>query len=112
MSFTLIELYSPREAWLSLDAKGRNEVFARIGEGMEEVLALGVEPVAFGTVDNAVPHAPDALFFGAWQVPDRAALDALVDGIAATGWHDYFRTVNAGGETVDLMAHLGQLAAA
>lgn len=112
MSFTLIELYSPRAAWLSLDAEGRNEVFARIGAGMGGVLAFGVEPIAFGAVDSAVPRAPDALFFGAWRAPDRAALDALVAGIATTGWHDYFETVNAGGETVDLTAHLGQLAAA
>jgi hypothetical protein len=44
-----------------------------------------------------------------WRCPDDAALDALVSGIAQSGWHDYFETVNAGGEATDLVGHLAQL---
>jgi hypothetical protein len=31
-----------------------------------------------------------------------AAMNALVSGIAASGWHDYFETINAAGPGVDL----------
>ncbi len=38
------------------------------------------------------------------------ALDMLIAGITATGWHDYFDTVNAAGAGTDLGGHLAQLA--
>jgi hypothetical protein len=50
-------------------------------------------------------------FFAIWRFPDNAALDALLQGIAACGWHDYFDTVNAAGPGTDLPGHLVQLAA-
>nr|WP_238379716.1 DUF6616 family protein [Celeribacter ethanolicus] len=44
-----------------------------------------------------------------WRCPDDAGLGALVSGIAQSRWHDYFETVNAGGEATDLTSHLAQL---
>jgi len=38
-------------------------------------------------------------------------MSALVSGIAASGWHDYFQTINATGPGIDLNGHLTQLAA-
>jgi hypothetical protein len=35
----------------------------------------------------------------------------LLEAIAATGWHDYFDTINAAGEATDMNTHLAQLAA-
>jgi hypothetical protein len=34
----------------------------------------------------------------------------LIAGITATGWHDYFDTINAAGAGTDLPGHLAQLA--
>lgn len=107
---TLIELYEPTSAWLALAQQERQSFFARIGAGMGDILARGVEPVAFGEMAGDVPHGAAQRFFAIWRAPDRNALDALIDGIAASGWHDYFATVNAAGSSVDLNAHLGQLA--
>ncbi|ACL60092.1 DUF6616 family protein [Methylobacterium nodulans] len=112
MHHMLIELYAPKPAWLRLDADARQAVFSRIGEGMGAILALGIEPLAFGEIAGDVANSAGQRFFAVWRAPDRSALDALVEGIAASGWHDYFETVNAAGEAVDLTAHLGQLAAA
>ncbi|WP_349627718.1 DUF6616 family protein [Rhodopseudomonas sp. BR0C11] len=75
------------------------------------LLALGIEPLAFGEVDAAAPYTAPQRFFAVWCAPDRASLDALLAGIAASGWHGYFATVNAAGAISDLAAHLGQLEA-
>ena len=57
-------------------------------------------PVAkpwLGEAEAAVVHAPSQRFFSLWRAPDASAIEALVQGIAASGWHDYFETVNATG---------------
>jgi hypothetical protein len=112
VNHTLIELYSPKPAWLALDAAARQTFFSRVGEGMGAILELGIEPLAFGEIANHVSRSAGQRFFAVWRAPNGQALDALVEGIAASGWHDYFETVNAAGETVDLAPHLGQLATA
>jgi len=64
-----------------------------------------------GETDAATLHAPSQKFFAIWRAPDAAAIAALASGIAASGWHDYFETINAVGPGVDLNSHLAQLAA-
>ncbi len=112
MTQILIELYEHKPAWLLLSMEERQAFFARIGTGMAELLALGIEPLAFGEREPALPHGADQRFFAVWRARDRPALDAMVAGIAASGWHDYFETVNAAGQSVDLTTHLSQLAMA
>lgn len=111
MAHYLAELYSPKPAWLALGPDGRRGFFETIGAGMGALSALGVEAVALGETDPAALHAPPQRFFAIWRAPDAAAMEALVSGIAASGWHDYFDTINATGRGTDLNGHLGQLAA-
>ncbi|MFV0473030.1 MAG: DUF6616 family protein [Pikeienuella sp.] len=107
----LAELYSPKPAWRALSADERRAFFDRIGQGMAGLLALGIEPLAFCATDGGKPHAGEAPFFALWRCPDEAALDALIGGIAQTGWHDYFETSNLAGAGEDIVTHLGRLAA-
>ncbi|WP_029076462.1 DUF6616 family protein [Kaistia adipata] len=108
----LAELYTPRPAWLALDQSGRAAFFNTIGAGMTPLAAHGIEMLAFGETDRSKPHAATEPFFAIWRFPDEAALDALLAGIAATGWHDYFETRNAAGSATDLESHLAAMAAA
>lgn len=108
----LAELYTPRPAWLALDQAGRTAFFAAIGAGMASLAAYGIEMLAFGETDRSKPHAAAEPYFAIWRFPDEAALDALLAGIAASGWHDYFETRNAAGRATDFEAHLAALTAA
>ena len=108
----LLELYSPTPAWLALDGAARQAYFATVGAGMAALAGRGAEALAMGAIDGGKPHAAPQQFYAVWCFPDEAALDALLAGIAATGWHDYFTTLNAAGPAVDFPAHLAQLAAA
>ncbi|WP_151719943.1 DUF6616 family protein [Gemmobacter serpentinus] len=111
MAHYLAELYTPKPAWLALDQTGRKQFFATIGAGMGALAALGVEAIALGETEAATLHAPAQQFFAIWRGPDAASIGALVSGIAASGWHDYFETINATGQGLDLNGHLAQLAA-
>lgn len=109
MAHYLAELYTPKPAWLDLSDAERQEFLAAIGSAMPTLASLGVEALALGKVDQTKPHAAPQTFFAVWRCPDDAALDALVSGIAQSGWHDYFETINAGGEATDLVGHIAQL---
>ena len=109
MSHYLAELYPPKPAWLDLSGAERQEFFAVIGTAIPALVSLGVEALALGKVDQSKLHCAPQTFFAVWRCPDDAALGALVSGIAQSGWHDYFETVNAGGEATDLAGHLAQL---
>lgn len=110
MTHMLVELYAPKPAWLSLNAAAREAFFAKVGESIGALTALGIEPISFGDVDSDFVHATDRRFFAIWRAPDREALGALVDGIAASDWHDFFDTINAAGPVTGIAEHLAQLA--
>lgn len=78
---------------------------------MGALSALGVDAVARGETDAATLNPPSQRFFAIWRAPDAGAMNALVSGIAASGWHDYFDRINATGSGVDLNRHLALLAA-
>ncbi len=109
MTRYLAELYTPKLAWFAFDHQRRVAFFEDIGAGMAQLSALGVEAIAFGQTDAAKIHAAPQQFFAIWRFADEAALNALLDGIAASGWHDYFDTLNAAGAGVDFTGHVAQL---
>lgn len=112
MTHYLAELYSPKPAWTALPAPEKQQFFAAIGAGMTALSELGIEALAFGETDETKLHPATQQYFAIWRFADEAALDALLDGIAASGWHDYFETINAAGPATDLAHHMGRLATA
>lgn len=78
---------------------------------MKSLGAMDIEVLAMGKADGAKRHAAGQKYFALWKFPNEQALDALLAGIQATGWHDYFETANAAGIGTDLNTHLLELAA-
>jgi hypothetical protein len=112
MAHYLVELYSPTPAWLALDEERRQAYFSAIGAGMLELGKAGVEAVAVGEIDDKIDHSAAQRYFAIWKLPNRDMAHHLVAAISETGWHQWFDTVNATGESVDFGAHLKQLNAA
>jgi hypothetical protein len=109
MAHYLTELYTARPTWLALSENERQQFFAAIGAAMPALSALGVEVITVGKVDQSKLHSASQTFFAVWRCPDHTTLEALVSGIAQSGWHDYFDTINAAGEGTDFVGHLTQL---
>ncbi|HMQ40587.1 MAG TPA: hypothetical protein PKC09_04880 [Paracoccus sp. (in: a-proteobacteria)] len=110
MTHYLVELYSPKPTWAALDAAGRAAFFEEIGAGMGALVEMGVAPLTLSEVEAGFDNPAQQRFLAIWRCPDKAAAEALVSGISASGWHDYFETVNAVGAEAGLEAHLAQLA--
>ncbi|MDM7851946.1 DUF6616 family protein [Pseudochrobactrum kiredjianiae] len=111
MTHYLAELYSPKATWIALPKEEKLAFFATIGAGMGSLTEFGIEPLAFGETDPSQLHPAQQQFFAIWKFSDKAAVTILLEAIAATGWHDYFDTINAAGEATDMNTHLVQLAA-
>ena len=111
MSHTLIELYTATPAWTALPPDQRTALFARIGAGMQQFDPARITPLAMGRIATGVQHGSDEQFYAVWRCASRADADALVAGIAATGWHQYFTTTNALGADEGMVQHLADLAA-
>lgn len=112
MSHYLVELYTPNAAWLALPHSARDAFLATIGGGMAALADAGIEVLALGEVDPATALASGHRFVGIWRFNDAAGRDALLAGIAARGWYDYFDHVNAATAGGGLAGHLDALAMA
>ncbi|WP_295516364.1 DUF6616 family protein [uncultured Stenotrophomonas sp.] len=110
MPHILIEHYTATHAWAALPPEQRNAFFARIGAGMQQFDATSIMPLAMGRVARDVPHGSTEQFYAVWQCASRADADALVAGISATGWHEYFTTTNTVGDVDEMPQHLHDLA--
>lgn len=112
MSHYLVELYSPNAAWTALSHDARETFLTAVGAGMAGLAAHGVEVLALGEVDPGTAHASGHRFVGIWRFADAGARDALLAGIAASGWYDHFDHVNAATAGGDFASHLAALASA
>ena len=110
MSYTLIELYTATPAWTALPPDQRTAFFTRIGAGMQQFDPVRIAPVAMGRVAEGAAHGGSEQFYAAWRCASREDADALLEGIAATGWHQYFATTNAVGADDGMGQHLADLA--
>ena len=110
MSHYLVELYTPKPAWLDLPALERSRYLAGIQDGMRGLSGLGIEILALCRTESGIDQASEHRFLGIWRCPDAQARAALLAGIKALGWYDYFDHINAAGSSGDLAAHLAELA--
>jgi len=110
MPHILIEHYTATHAGAALPPEQRNAFLARIGAGMQQFDATRIAPLAMGRVTRDVPLGSTEQFYAVWQCASRADADALVAGISATGWHEYFTTTNTVGAVDAMPQHLQDLA--
>lgn len=107
--YYLTELYSPKDTWMALSKKEKESFFQTVGEGMAALLPLGITVITMGKVDQSKLYPTKETFFALWQFENEDALNALLAGIKATGWHTYFSTTNAAGIGHTMEEHLQML---
>lgn len=108
--YYLSEIYSPKPSWLALSQEERFTFFKKIEAGMSALTGLGVEILTMSAVDKKKNFSPAQQFFALWTFPTEDSLKALLEGIEATGWHNYFETINIAGKGGDITSHLNELA--
>ncbi|RFA26613.1 hypothetical protein CAI21_16790 [Alkalilimnicola ehrlichii] len=106
MSHYLIELYSPNAAWTALPNDQRQQFLDGIQTAMGSLSSLGVEVLTLSKTDTDIDNAAAHRFLGVWRFPNIQARDALLAGIKASGWYDYFDHVNAAAAAGDFDSHL------
>ncbi len=112
MPHYLVELYTPNAAWEALPVEQRQQFLGNIGNAMGGLSRLGVEVLALAETESGIDQSSEHRFLGIWRFPDQQARDALLAGIKASGWYDYFDHVNAAGNAGSFEHHLAALATA
>ena len=97
MQQVFIELWSFRDKWRDLEASARVAYVTQLGPAIQALAEEGVEVLAWGYNDKTIDRRIDYDVFAVYRLPNRAMLDKLQAGIAASGWYDYFEQANAGG---------------
>ena len=110
MSHYLVELYTPNADWKALTAEQRQEFLGAIGTAMSGLSSMGVEVLTLTETEPGIDRGSEHRFLGIWRFPDPQARDALLFGIKASGWYEYFDHVNAAGADGDFARHFGALA--
>ncbi len=110
MSHYLIELYSPNAKWKALPVEQRQQFLNGLQDAMGGLASLGIEVLSLTATEHDIDQASDHRFMGVWRFPDQQACKALLVGIKASGWYEYFDHVNASGAEGGFAQHLGDLA--
>lgn len=109
MHHYLVELYSPNAVWNALAIEERKQYLSNVAAGMGSLSSIGVEVLTLTEtipeLDQVSPHQ----FLGIWRFPNQQAREALLEGIKASGWYQYFDHINAAGIEADLHQHLDAL---
>lgn len=111
MSHYLVEFYTPNPAWLAMSANQRQHFLGGIGLALNQLSSLGIEVLSLAETDSSIDQGTTYKFLGIWRFPDQNARDALLAGIKASGWYDYFDHVNAASTEGRADIHLAALAA-
>ncbi|MDD9650547.1 DUF6616 family protein [Klebsiella pasteurii] len=109
MPHYLVELYTPNAAWRGLSPEHRQQFISGIQAAMGGLAGSGIELLTLAETDTAVDHSTSHRFLGIWRFPDAQARNALLAGIAASGWYDYFDHINAAAATGGMEEHLRSL---
>lgn len=105
----LIELYTPKPTWRQLPASDRQAFLKAIAQAMAGMEGQGIELLTLAETDANIDHASGHHYLGIWRFTHQQARDALLAGIAASGWYNYFDHINAACGTSDMAQHLRAL---
>jgi len=105
----LVELYTPKPAWLSLASEERSRYLAGVRQAVVGLEAAGVTCFTLGRTDQTVDQASSHTYFGVWTARDEGALRLFLDGLQSSGWYHYFDHVNGAGRDEGLEHHLDEL---
>ncbi len=111
MSHYLIELYTPKPSWLTLTDDAKQAYLDQVKQGMAALSAAGVQVLALAPAQPNTQPQYDSRhrYVGIWAFPNDELRQMLLQGIAASGWYDYFDHVNASVNDGDLNSHLADL---
>lgn len=111
MSHYLVELYTPKAAWKALPAHDRHSWLAGIQTAMGSLSTMGVEVLSLSAIAPGIEHTSEHQFMGIWRFESPEARAALLAGIEASGWYQYFDHLNAACEAGGFESHLAALQA-
>lgn len=109
MNHYLVELYTPNSAWKALSFDERKNYLNNVGAAMAGLSDAGVQALTLTQIDSKIDQSSEHQFLAVWHFPNQEVCNALLAGIKASGWYNYFDHVNAVGAECGFNEHLEAL---
>ncbi|EJC61016.1 hypothetical protein MJ863_09135 [Alcaligenes ammonioxydans] len=93
-----------------MSGQQRQHFLAGLQEAMAGLSSQGIEVLTLSVTEPHIDQASSHHFMGVWRFPDQRACQALLAGIQASGWYEYFDHINAAGAQGEFAQHLLDLA--
>jgi len=97
---TYIELWKAKDTWKNLSSEERANYLGQLAPAINQLIASGVEIVAWGENERATYARAGYDYFSVWKIPTDEAVVSFEELVEAAGWYSYFDQVNAHGNTV------------
>ncbi|NKB35758.1 MAG: hypothetical protein GKR93_01125 [Gammaproteobacteria bacterium] len=91
---TLIILWEPSDKWVALSEDERKQYLHSLDEAVNEARRHGVMTLGWSKIDRSLPKAPAEGYVGIFAMTNAEQIHELDKNIQASGWYDYFDSVN------------------
>lgn len=98
----VVELWTPKPAFLAASPEVRKRIAAGVRAGVAEMAAGGIRSLGWGRIGATAEHPSGHDWFAVWETPSAEAARAFFDGVAASGWYEWFDQVNASGTALSV----------
>lgn len=100
--YLYIELWNVTQKWMDLSKEDRRTYFEKVGGGMKQLMAEGIENLGWAMNDEHTPYRSDYRYMAVWKMPSLDHVEKLEKAVADAGWHDYFSQANSRGKVIPL----------
>lgn len=105
----LVELYTPNATWQALSNEQQMQYLNTVGEALGNLSSMGIEVLTLTETVSPIEQNTSHRYLGIWRFSDPKAREALLDGIRASGWYQYFDHLNAAGAEGNFPQHIQAL---
>jgi len=92
-----IELWDPKEEWLSLSTMKRELYLSKVGEATAGLIAQGVEVLTWTVNEQETSYRGSFDHFAIWKFPNLELAKTFQATVSRAGWYNYFDQVNVMG---------------
>lgn len=98
----LIELWTPKPAWLALSPEDRRTFVDGVVAAVEPVMTDDLVLLGSGLASSDLPYPLPCRYFAIWQAARAEQMQAFAELLVRAGWYTYFDQVNVGGHHMPL----------
>jgi len=93
-----VEQWKCKDAWLALPVDQRRDFAKAVEQASGAMQAHGIRSLGWGVPAPSIDHPATTYgFWAVWEMESGEGVQAFMQGVAASGWYDFFEQENTAG---------------